>query len=348
MNAQHTESAFYVGQPVVFGDMANPDKTGWIAKIDPKPSDMKTYTLGGGGMVQEFYDVTIAWENRTLTKTSEGIIARWAEKAASYALEPIGAPEALAMLADAEKAQAEAYAERQKESERARQALSDWRDSIRDKIPADAKAVLIGELEEDDCDLHTDYFNTKTSRTVILGFSTHTRDLFPEMRKAAANYEHTAHLTDAPSSAEHREKYSMGAGYYLKAANRYSTGWKVSKRGIYMRGNDIAESIPAGEWHVPEDQPMINGPKPEQKRAAPADAQTVGEFTIEEHTHTKRGFQMWIVSPVARVERDTFTEWLAKAKERKGWYSRKWGTTPAGFAFKDQNEAEAFAQELAQ
>jgi hypothetical protein len=31
------------------------------------------------------------------------------------------------------------------------------------------------------------------------------------------------------ASMEHREKYSMGAGYYLKASGRYSTGWKVEK-----------------------------------------------------------------------------------------------------------------------
>ena len=29
---------------------------------------------------------------------------------------------------------------------------------------------------------------------------------------------------------EHREKYSMGAGYYLKAAGTYSTGWLVRKQ----------------------------------------------------------------------------------------------------------------------
>lgn len=31
------------------------------------------------------------------------------------------------------------------------------------------------------------------------------------------------------TSAEHREKYSMGAGYYLKASGRYSSGWTVEK-----------------------------------------------------------------------------------------------------------------------
>lgn len=35
------------------------------------------------------------------------------------------------------------------------------------------------------------------------------------------------------AKTEHREKYSMGAGYYLKAANRYSTGWKVEKMKFY-------------------------------------------------------------------------------------------------------------------
>ena len=34
------------------------------------------------------------------------------------------------------------------------------------------------------------------------------------------------------TSMEHREKYSMGAGYYLKASGRYSTGWKVEKVGL--------------------------------------------------------------------------------------------------------------------
>jgi hypothetical protein len=32
---------------------------------------------------------------------------------------------------------------------------------------------------------------------------------------------------------EHREKYSMGGGYYLKDGHSDSTGWKVSKQGIY-------------------------------------------------------------------------------------------------------------------
>jgi hypothetical protein len=38
----------------------------------------------------------------------------------------------------------------------------------------------------------TDYYGYRTKRTVILGFSSHTKDLFSEMRKYAANFEETA------------------------------------------------------------------------------------------------------------------------------------------------------------
>ena len=40
--------------------------------------------------------------------------------------------------------------------------------------------------------------------------------------------EETAHLVDAPKEAEHRHKYSMGAGYFL-GADRYDSGWKIRK-----------------------------------------------------------------------------------------------------------------------
>ena len=101
-------------------------------------------------------------------------------------------------------------------------------------IPADAKALIVAELETDDCDSMTDYFNTTHSGLVVLGWSKHTRDIFSEMRKHAHKIPETEHLALNPegpdqSRDEHREKYSMGAGYYLKAANCYSTGWKIEK-----------------------------------------------------------------------------------------------------------------------
>ena len=239
--------------------------------------------------------------------------------------------------------------QRQRQADEQQRRVSDWRDSIRAKIPADAKAVLIAQLTEDQSDTMTDYFGSTTTKTVILGFSRHQRDLFPEMRKAAARFEGTAHLTDAPDDAEHREKYSMGGGYYLKAGYRHSDGWKVSKQAFYGERNDRAEYLPFGEWAVPEGEPFVTGnAQPRTDAGAAAEiSETCGAFSISEHTHTKRGFQMWIVSPAERVERETYNKWLAKAKERKGWYSRKFGKTPAGFAFKDQDAAQQFAKDLA-
>ena len=98
-------------------------------------------------------------------------------------------------------------------------------------IPSDAKAVIIGELRVSECDSYTDYYNYRIERTVILGFSQHTRNLFSEMRKYAANFEGTAHLAEYNADYEHRENYSMGDGMYL-GRNKYS-GWTISKEPIY-------------------------------------------------------------------------------------------------------------------
>ena len=114
-------------------------------------------------------------------------------------------------------------------------------------IPENAQALIVAELEVDQTDLQTDYFATHTTRTIILGWSKHKRDLFSEMRKYAGLIPGTKHLKELPKldtnqepkteqnkswwrpSDEHREKHSMGHGYYLKATGRYSTGWLVRK-----------------------------------------------------------------------------------------------------------------------
>ena len=98
-------------------------------------------------------------------------------------------------------------------------------------IPSDAKAVIVGELRASECDSYTDYYDYRIERTVILGFSTHTRNLFSEMRKYAANFEGTAYLAGNDKEYEHRENYSMGDGMYL-GRNKYS-GWTISKERIY-------------------------------------------------------------------------------------------------------------------
>lgn len=102
---------------------------------------------------------------------------------------------------------------------------------LRPLIPSDAKAVIIGELRVSECDSYTDYYDYRTERTVILGFSKHTRNLFAEMRKCAANFEGTSHLAEYNADFEHRENYSMGDGMYL-GRNKYSS-WTINKEPIY-------------------------------------------------------------------------------------------------------------------
>ena len=101
---------------------------------------------------------------------------------------------------------------------------------LRSLIPSDAKAVIIGELRVSECDSYTDYYDYRIERTVILGFSTHTRNLFSEIRKYAANFEGTAYLAENDKEYEHRENYSMGDGMYL-GRNKYS-GWTIEKEPI--------------------------------------------------------------------------------------------------------------------
>lgn len=102
---------------------------------------------------------------------------------------------------------------------------------LRPLVPTDAKAVIIGSLRVSECDSYTDYYDYRVERTVILGFSKHTRNLFSEMRKHAANFEETAYFAEYNADYEHRENYSMGDGMYL-GRNKYS-GWTIEKEPIY-------------------------------------------------------------------------------------------------------------------
>lgn len=114
---------------------------------------------------------------------------------------------------------------------------------------AGAKAVIIARYREDQSDAQTDYFGSRTTRTVVLAVSKHTRSLFPEMRKAAALSKETAAL--ATSGIEHRENYSMGGGTYLSQGEyRHDTGWeirKISGGSDYGWGSDILIALAKGD-----------------------------------------------------------------------------------------------------
>lgn len=113
------------------------------------------------------------------------------------------------------------------------------REWLKNNLPADAKAIIVGRLKQDKSDSQTDYFASFTVSKVILGFSKHTRDIFSEMRKHASNFEGTAYLAEYNENYEHREKYSMGAGYYL-GESKY-IGWIIEKEPIYNRERTIEE-----------------------------------------------------------------------------------------------------------
>ena len=157
------------------------------------------------------------------------------------ALEPefMDAFEVLVLQNEAEyKANAD-FEKKQKEQERKDQLRIIGRERLQTLIPTDAKSIIIAELHEDDSDRMTDYYSYKTCRTVILGFSTHTKDLFSEMRKYAANFEETAYLAEANEEYEHREKYTGGEGYYL-GKSKYN-GWIISKEKFYCERTQYIE-----------------------------------------------------------------------------------------------------------
>lgn len=113
------------------------------------------------------------------------------------------------------------------------------RKRLAELLPENAQAVIVARLKQDESDSQTDYFASSTQRTVILGLSTHKRDIFSEMRKHASNFEGTAHLAEYNTDYEHREKYSMGAGYYLGESHYH--GWIIEKCPIYTREHTIEE-----------------------------------------------------------------------------------------------------------
>lgn len=150
-------------------------------------------------------------------------------------------------------------------------------------LPNDALAVIVGRLKQDESDSQSDYFASRTTRTVILGFSTHKRDIFSEMRKHASNFEGTAYLAEYNADYEHREKYSMGAGYYL-GESKYR-GWIIEKVPMYTREGMINEFAytASNEDNIhlkkndstPQDDP--NNPKEPQETSA-------GNYTVVEYS----------------------------------------------------------------
>jgi hypothetical protein len=268
--------------------------------------------------------------------------------------------------------------------------------------PEWAQALIVAELEKDESDSMTDYFATSTARVVALAWSSHKRDIFSEMRKAAAKFESTQHLgpgcdiftarvvlaADVVSSGayykgspshwhseldggpmqsrtfstraaveafiagqptpesitfnggtpeektvgfewnirtekiEHREKYSMGSGYYLKASGCYSSGWQVHKTDC------------TGGGHVVELQ-VLDAPKRPTPQTTPAAADESVEEVAITLNEEKNGIEIrFPAKPAAAV---------LSGLKANGW---RWSRFSSCWYHRDTPAARAYAQGL--
>ncbi|CDU13664.1 LPD25 domain-containing protein [Vibrio coralliirubri] len=122
-----------------------------------------------------------------------------------------------------------------------------FRESL--EIPEWAQSVIVArftEYDEENSQPYGDYYQFKTTRTIILAWSKNQRCLFPELRKACLNHGATAFLNDKEQSEKHREHYSMGKGGYLTNQGYVSCGWEV-KKVCFWGHSDKSQFVPVGE-----------------------------------------------------------------------------------------------------
>jgi len=179
------------------------------------------------------------------------------------------------LRSEAERIEQEERQEAQKKTERNEQLRAIGRERLQNLIPADAKSIIIAELHSDERDTMTDYYGYGTERTII--FSSHTKDLFSEMRKYAANFEGTACLATENKEYEHREKYSMGDGYYL-GKSKYS-GWVIQKERLYGSREEYIDryALIAGD----EDNIFVKAQASKSETAAET---VTGDFIIVDYS----------------------------------------------------------------
>ncbi len=180
-----------------------------------------------------------------------------------------------------EEAEANAKAERQakqQEKQRCEQVSAIGRKRLNQIIPTDAQAVIIACEREDESDSQTDYFSSRTVRTVILGFSTHTKNNFQEMRNHAENFEETAYLTEKNEDYEHRENYTGGHGYYL-GESKYR-GWIIEKERIYDRERFIERFA----YNRRGRSKYLHQNTPKTAETTPTAEPITGDFTIVDYS----------------------------------------------------------------
>ena len=232
--------------------------------------------------------------------------------------------ETAVLLTKAKEKKAEAERKAEEEREEYERIAKIGAARLRPLIPSDAKAVIIGELRVSECDSYTDYYDYRTERTVILGFSKHTRNLFTEMRKCAANFEGTSHLAEYNADFEHRENYSMGDGMYL-GRNKYS-GWTIEKEPIY----DLEKFIERYA-HTAGDEANLcmKAPQRETEAQQPTATADLSALSLEIVEYSEKAIAVFgDTKPIKDVLKDLNGLFRAnltyKGERRAGWiYSKK-------------------------
>ena len=239
-----------IGRRVSYGDQANPRTIGTItALIDESPKVFSLLGPKGSTMAPLGAQYRVTYDDGRQTQMFENAPDcpggwQWEDSAHIAPSAEVAMLEASGSFYMHDQTVKREKAHDEREAREAAHKIE-----VAKRRPSWAKACIVAEYHESDTDTMTDYFGHHTTRTLILAWSKHARDLFPEMRKAARNHPELAHLVTAVdagdpayySNEEHREKYSMGGGYYL-GVYRHNSGWVVKKNSY---------SVPIGEWCIP-------------------------------------------------------------------------------------------------
>ena len=232
--------------------------------------------------------------------------------------------ETAALLTKAKEKKAEAERKAEEERKEHDRIAKIGAERLRPLVPTDAKAVIIGTLRVNECDSYTDYYDYSIARTVILGFSKHTRNLFSEMRKHAANFEGTAYLAEYNADYEHRENYSMGDGMYL-GKYKYS-GWTVEKEPIYSLEKFLERfAHTAGN----EANICLNAPQTETEVQQPTASADLSALNLEIVEYSEKAIAVFgDTKPIKDILKDLNglfrTNLTYNGERRAGWiYSKK-------------------------
>lgn len=152
---------------------------------------------------------------------------------------------------------------------------------------------------------------------------------------------------------------SYGLG--IESAGHRAVLWDLAKDGGGYKGHGVDLHAPteARARSAAESLALSIGtwlhdagthPCQQQQHAAPAAAEDAPAnaappgWRIERHEHTKRHRTMVLAIPEGRTDQATFQRWSIHAQDMGGWYSRKWGRTPGGFAWWADEDGDAQAR----